>query len=143
MYGKILKEPPNGFIPYHQWPEYHLVGDCPPFLGPRVVGKNPVGMYRRFWPIVVEEYISDKEPVIADSDPKGISLNRMLIWQRVFKDEIPKGWYVFSKKLTRLEGFAELDGQKEYWKHWFRVFPQISQKMERKFSRYDLPHRTS
>jgi len=116
MYGEILKEAPEGYVPHYQWPEYVLDTDVPPLLAPRLVGKNPVGMYRRFWPIVVEEYISDKEPVLADSDPEKISLNRIIIWQRVFHKDQPKGWRTLRQKPPQLEGFAELGD--EYWKQW-------------------------
>jgi hypothetical protein len=117
MYEPVITEAPEGFLPREQWPEYSLAEDAPAFLGPRIVGRDPKGMYRRFWPIVVEEYISDKEPVLADSDPNGISLNRMLIWQRIFNTDTPKGWRAFSKKMTRLDGFAELT-ESDYWKGW-------------------------
>ena len=117
MYGTIVTEAPEGFVPYHQWPEYSLVSDVPTFLAPRKVGIDPVGMYRRFWPLVVEEYISDKEPVLADSDPEGISLNRALIWQRLFRTDTPGGWRVFSQKPPQLEGFVLLD-RADYFTTW-------------------------
>jgi len=117
MYGEILKEAPEGYVPHYQWPEYNLATDVPAFLAPRLVGKDPIGMYRRFWPIVVEEYISDKEPVEADSDPEGISANRMIIWQRVFRDDAPKGWRKLKQKPPQLEGFATLE-KNDYWTSW-------------------------
>jgi hypothetical protein len=117
MYGPILKQAPEGFVPHYQWPEYGFEADVPPFLAPRAVGKNPTGMYRRFWPIVVEEYISDNEPVLADSDPEGISLNRVLIWQRVFREDHPSGWRKLTQRPPGLEGFAEL-GRPDYWATW-------------------------
>ncbi|MCX6820163.1 MAG: hypothetical protein NT019_02705 [Candidatus Adlerbacteria bacterium] len=109
MYGTIVTEAPEGFVPYHQWPEYKLETDVPTFLGPRKVGVDPVGMYRRFWPIVVEEYISDKEPVLVDSDPKKISANRVLMWQRLFRTDTPAGWKRLAIKPRELEGFALLE----------------------------------
>jgi hypothetical protein len=117
QYGNVIHELPEGFVPREQWPEYALAADVPPLLAPRVVGKRPVGMYRRFWPIVVEEYISDEEPVLADSDPSGVALNRMIIWQRLCRSDVPRGWRVFSSEPTRLEGFAEIQ-QGEYWHQW-------------------------
>jgi len=116
-YGEVVSEAPEGFIPYHQWAEYDLPSDAPPLLGPRLVGKKPVGMYRRIWPIVVEEYISDTEPVLADSDPEKISLNRALIWQRLFRTDIPKGWRRLSLAPPQLEGFALLDTP-DYTERW-------------------------
>ena len=116
-YEPVLTKLPEGYIPREQWPEYDLPSDAPKFLGPRLVGKTPKGMYRRLWPIVVEEYISDDEPVLEDSDPEGIALNRVLIWQRPTRNDVPKGWRTLSKKTSRLEGFAEVV-EEEYWKHW-------------------------
>lgn len=119
IYGDTVTALPQGFVPREQWPEYFLEGDVPKFLAPRLVGKDPVGMHRRLWPIVVEEYVSDKEPVLADSDPKKISANRMLIWQRLTEQTVPKGWrrLLIGGHIARLEGFAEL-GSDEYWKAW-------------------------
>lgn len=117
-YGPVITTLPEGFIPREQWPEYDLKSEAPAFLAPRVVGKNPVGMYRRLWPIVIEDYISDTEPILADSDPYKISLNRALIWQRLNRTDIPRGWYCFSKTSNKLEGYAELFPNKEYWTAW-------------------------
>jgi hypothetical protein len=140
MYGDVIREAPEGFVPYHQWPEYDLVSDAPPFLGPRLVGKNPLGMYRRIWPIVVEEYISDEEPVLADSDPGHVSLNRGLIWQRIFRTDIPHGWRRLSLRPPQLEGFAILDtanystkwseSARRYRRKWRTEFLNISYTIE-------------
>lgn len=116
-YEPVLTQLPEGYIPREQWPEYDLPSEAPKFLGPRLVGKKPKGMYRRLWPIVVEEYISDEEPVLEDSDPQGIALNRVLIWQRITRTDTPQKWWATSKEVKRLEGFAEIK-EKEYWKQW-------------------------
>lgn len=116
-YKPVLTQLPDGYVPREQWPEYDLASDAPNFLGPRLVGKKPKGMYRRLWPIVVEEYISNDEPVLEDSDPQGIALNRMLIWQRPTRSDVPKGWWTMSKETTRLDGFAHLK-EADYWKGW-------------------------
>lgn len=130
MYGTILKEAPEGYVPYQQWPEYVLAADIPPLLAPRLVGKNPVGVYRRFWPIVVEDYMSDKEPVLADSDLEGISANRILIWQRVFSTEIPHGWRRFSIRSSLLEGFAHITDN-DYRAPWSESARRYVRKWER------------
>ncbi len=116
MDGETLEKAPPGFVPPQQWPEYKLSTDIPPFLAPRTTGKDPLGSYRRFWPIVIEEYVSDKEPVMTDSDPDGISPNRMIIWQRVFEKTVPPGWRVLTQRPPRLEGISEL--KDAYWKAW-------------------------
>lgn len=130
MYGEIVTEAPEGYVPYQQWPEYMLAADIPPLLAPRLVGKNPVGVYRRFWPIVVEDYMSDKEPVLADSDPEGISANRILIWQRVFSTKIPRGWRRFSMRSPLLEGFAHITDN-EYRAPWSESARRYVRKWER------------
>ena len=131
-YGEVVTKAPEGFIPYHQWPEYDLPSDAPPFLGPRLVGKNPVGMYRRIWPIVIEEYISDKEPVLSDSDPENISLNRVLLWQRLFREDIPRGWRALSKRSPQLEGFADLN-TKDYTARWSESARRYRRKWHKEF----------
>jgi hypothetical protein len=133
MYGEVITQAPNGFVPYHQWPEYGLAADVPLFLKPRVTGKDPVGMYRRFWPIVIEEYISDKEPVLKDSDPEGIAANRMIIWQRLFRtDAPPQGWRVYGHKPMQLEGFAIVDDA-NYQARWSESARRYARKWDAQY----------
>lgn len=132
MYGPILTEAPEGFVPYHQWPEYGLEADVPPFLGPRKVGKSPVGMYRRIWPIVVEEYVSDTEPVLADSDPHKIALNRAIVWQRIFRQDAPQGWRNLTQRDPQLEGFALLDSQ-NYTARWSESARRYLRKWQKEY----------
>ena len=140
-YGPIAVQQPEGFTPYQQWPEYDLVSDAPPLVGPRLVGVRPKGMYRRLWPIVVEEYFSDDEPVLTDSDPEGKSFNRMLVWRRIFRTTTPPGWYRPSKNSPRIEGFATLDVEdyhtrwsesaRRYYKKWHREYLNKTYVIER------------
>lgn len=117
MYGPLLTQAPEGFVLYYQWPEYDLESDAPPFMRPYSTGKDPKGLNRGIWPIVIEEYVSDKEPVLADSDPGGTARNRIVVWQRVFKQDASADWKLFFIKDKRLEGFAIVDG-KDYTARW-------------------------
>jgi hypothetical protein len=116
-YGEVLSELPQGFIPREQWPEYLLTASPPPTFKPEAVGENPRGMRWGLWPLTFEEYITDLEPDLAVSDPDHLARNRIVLWRRLTRTDIPKGWHQFSKKPSRLEGIAEIKNA-DYWRRW-------------------------
>lgn len=118
MYGTIVEKIPDEQIHYYQWPEFDLTVLPRPFLNPESVGILPRGVRWGWWPIIFEEYVSDKEPDLLHSDPHGTARNRIVFWRRLVRRDVPKGWYHFSKKPSRLEGYADLEAEPQYEIAW-------------------------
>ncbi len=117
MYGPIITEAPPGFVPYQNWEEYQLPYATLPIFQPKWVGQDPKGFFRGIWPMFTEEYISDMEPILADSDPTGTAPSRLLIWQRVFRTDIPPGWNIKGDQPSMLGGFATLNSP-DFRRNW-------------------------
>lgn len=103
-YGAIVGSLPSGYAPRQQWPEYDQAAQVPAFMRPRSVGSTIKGIQWGLWPIMFEEYVSDDEPSTATDGP-----NRVIIWQRLTRRNVPDGWLQMSRKPGRVEGFALLD----------------------------------
>ena len=118
VYGSVLHELPDRFVPYQQWPEYFLETDAPLFMHPTLVGTHPVGLRRGVGPLVMEEYISDDAPDVRLSNSTGAAPPRILIWQRVHTKVTPPGWHSLSQRPGKLEGFKELVPGTAYTDQW-------------------------
>ncbi len=117
-YGETVTQLPDGFVPYQQWSEHNACADVPPFMHPEQVGTSPIGRRWGLWPIMFEEYVSDTEPDLSVSDPQCKANNRIILWRRLTRNDIPKGWHQPSRTSSKLEGFFELRPDEEYWKKW-------------------------
>ena len=113
----ITAKLPDGWVPYHQWPEYAEDLDMPPFFRPTKVGTDPVGTRRGVWPLCIEAYASDADPVLA---PDASAPNRIIMWQRVTRLDVPRGWHQLSKRPDALRGFVELRSGVDYAQSWSR-----------------------
>lgn len=119
-YGEVITSLPDGFVPREQWPEYNIAATPSALFNPEEVGKNPRGVRWSFWPLTFEEYVSDKEPDLSISDPKGNARNRLVWWRRIVRADVPPGWYQLSRRPSRFEGFAEIK-EKDYWRSWTKT----------------------
>lgn len=133
QYGELIQTLPEGFVPYQQWPEYHTAADIPKILHPIAVGKNPTGTRRGIWPLFVEEYVSDTEPDLLQSDPDQTAPNRIIKWHRVVRQDIPHGWRAFLQTPSRIEGFAEVFPHDAYWTHWSESARRYRKKWTQEF----------
>ena len=118
QYGPVVTKLPHGFVPYQQWPEYGFEFDTAPGLRSTQVGIHPTGARRTLGRLCVEEYVSDDEPNMSESDPNNTAPSRMIIWRRLTRTDTPKGWYAFSKKPSRIEGFFDMKEGEEYLSRW-------------------------
>lgn len=84
--------PRQAYSPF-EWPEYAFYSSLPPQFHPEHVGVRPDGARWGLWPLYFEEYRSDEEPVLTDSDPTGTAPNRLILWQRPFRTDVPVGWH--------------------------------------------------
>ena len=121
QYGPKVTTLPLGFVPYQQWPEYGFEFDAAPGLRSKKVGTHPTGARRSIGPLCVEEYVSDIEPDLSQSDTDHSAPGRMVVWRRLVRTDKPKGWHVFSKRPSRVEGFLEIASTGEYWKSWSKI----------------------
>lgn len=117
-YGTLITTPPPGFMPPEAWPEYETLALPRPPSKREAVGKNPPGIRWSVWPICFEEYTSDLEPNLADSEHGSLAYNRAIAWNRVARTDTPPGWRAYSKQSWRIDGFAELKPGEDYRAAW-------------------------
>ncbi len=108
---------PQGYLPRHEWPEYLSELDIVQNLSPRRINSTPRGRSWGWWPLYMEEYISDTEPVITEDHPQRAPIC-IIRWQRLTRTDIPQNWRQLSNKVFHIEGFADLHGKVEYPKYW-------------------------
>lgn len=107
-YGKIV-EPPPGFVPPEQWPEFIHLANPPAICARESVGTNPSGIRWSLWPLCFEEYVSDTEPDLAESKKGTLSRTRLVTWKRVARTDTPAGWRAPSNRPWRVDGFSILE----------------------------------
>jgi hypothetical protein len=118
MYDTVIHTLPEGYVPHEQWPEYHLESLPPPGFYSGTTGKNPRGIRWGVWPLFFERYVSDTEPVLADSDPTHTAPPRFVVWNRILRTDTPRGWFRATLRPNRLDGFAILHPQQAYTSSW-------------------------
>lgn len=112
------------FIPYYQWPEYDLESDVLPHLRPQPVGVRPLGVQWGFWPLRLEEYIGDEEPILSEGPL------RLVLWRRYARTDIPAGWRrALRQTASWIEGYAELE--RDYRQAWSKTARHDAKRWER------------
>lgn len=116
---------PSGFVLYTQWPEYVADPDIPDFLTPTFVGRLGRGVRRGVWPLYVESYAGDEEPVDAEFERIPKASARIVSWQRFRRTDIPRGWYsstlldaLVGSKYRYAEGYARLEANDGHFQRW-------------------------
>ncbi len=91
-----------------------------------IVGKDgAIGVRFSFWIFAVEYYTGDIQPT-----PVPFNGARLVIWDRVMNEHIPKGWKQMIKKF-QLSPCAIVDvSQGEYWNDWTKTLRQYRRKWE-------------
>lgn len=124
--------PAGAFSPF-EWPEYYFPCIFRPVTKPQLAGTNPRGARRGIWPLYIEEYRSDVEPLVTNSDSAHIAPSRLMFWYRLSRDDIPSGWIriPFAKKKLWI-GFHVLT--QDYYRSWKKT----AQYYRARFTRRDL-----
>jgi hypothetical protein len=112
---------PEGFIPYQQWPEYNAIASISKFFRLKSVGVRPIGTQLTVWPLCFEEYMGDIEPDLSCWNSSKQALVRIIIWRRVMRKDIPRGWHLFSRKPDRTVGFTQIHPNEAYFIRWSKV----------------------
>lgn len=120
IYGDILPEMPEGFMAPEDWPEHGTVGDPASICVREEVGVAPKGIRWAFGPICFEEYTSDTEPDLVESEKGALPRPRTIMWHRVQRSDVPKGWYAFSKHPWRIDGVLDLEANSDYTALWHK-----------------------
>ena len=114
----MTDEIPEDFVIYTEWPEFMSAEMMPSWTRARYVGSSPRGMRRGIGPLVIESYVSDKEPTI------GAGPGRIVIWQRLSRSDVPQGWHtnrliskIASGKPYR-EGFSLIESDESHFLRW-------------------------
>lgn len=97
----------------HEWPEFCLQLLFRPNTHPIPVGTAPQGVRWHRGPLYVEEYRSDTEPQLIDTDAP----HRVVVWRRLTKSGPVPGWWQWSNKPEITIGFHVLN-EEPYWHQW-------------------------
>ncbi len=119
-YGEIVKEIPQGLAPPDVWPEFGQIANPPIICAREEVGKNPKGIRWSLWPLTFENYVGDTEPDLEESKNGRLAFNRVQMWDRVTRTDIPQGWHQFSDKSWRVDGFSMLNPEEDYTSKWHK-----------------------
>jgi hypothetical protein len=115
MFDSFMTTPPEGFAMYQEWPEYNVAAGFLPFERAVYLPGMP-GVRKGPWPLTADVFFGDRDP---DTFPGAHESgpNRMQIWQRTFRTDVPLGWFSLSKSISKIEGFVDIR-QPEYWANW-------------------------
>jgi hypothetical protein len=117
-YGTLTDTPPANFAPPESWSEFGALAYPAAIAKREVVGTNPRGVRMAFGPLCFEEYVSDTEPDLIASKQGALARNRVVLWRRILKTDIPKGWIPFSSKPWRIDGYHTLVPGVDYSAQW-------------------------
>lgn len=108
-YGEIETDIPKDFVPPELWPEYGYFAGIAAWCRKEKLDANVPGLRWSLWPLCFEEYIGDYEPDIAASSKLGtLAYNRLVTWKRLHRADVPRGWFIMSRKPARVDGFIAL-----------------------------------
>ena len=133
-YGTFTTQLPAHFAPPESWPEYSEIATPPGLCSAEAVGVEPRGIRWSLWPLCFEQYTSDKEPSLTESRKGTLARNRMLIWRRIGRTDIPPGWILSGRHPWRVDGFFELSATENYITRWHTDARRKAQKWLRSFA---------
>lgn len=134
IYGDLLPHLPEGFVPPEEWPEYGNVADPAGICAREEVGAAPRGIRWALWPLCFEEYTGDAEPDMAASRKGRLARARMVMWHRIRRNEIPKGWRAFSRVSWRVDGVRALLPDTDVTSGWHKNSRRDLRLWKEKFS---------
>lgn len=117
IYGE-LERAPAGFVPVDQWPEYAYITQPAPVCAREEVGTHPRGIRWTLWPFTFEDYVSDEEPSMADSRRGRYARSRVVTWERVRRQDVPRGWRQFSARPFRVDGVKMFKEGEDFAREW-------------------------
>lgn len=119
-YGEIVTDIPAEIVVPEAWPEFGAIAHAAPLCKRELLDVHPRGVRWSLWPLTFEEYYSDTEPDITASQHMPLAYNRVALWRRLKRTDIPKGWLCTSRKTERIDGFYQLDPARDFVKDWNR-----------------------
>lgn len=142
LYGALENALPQGVLPPECWPEFGLLASPSPVCASELVGTKPRGVRWSLWPMTFEEYVGDEEPDRAASAKGTLARNRIVLWKRVERKDIPAGWHRASQKPWRIDGFFELENADDYLARWNHNARHDAKLWQRDFlgTRYAIEH---
>ncbi len=119
-YGEIEPTIPPGVTPPECWPEYVPVAVPVTFCARETIDSTPPGIRWGIWPLMFEQYVTDTEPTPSSKDTGALARNRAVLWKRIHRTDIPKGWYTLSTSPWRVDGFIALSPTEDYRALWHK-----------------------
>lgn len=104
--------------PPEAWPEFNAITEPTQICKREWVGVQPRGIRWSLWPLCFERYVGDLEPDLSASNLGALHYNRIIIWDRALRADIPKGWFRISKKPWRIDGVHTLQDTADYTQRW-------------------------
>ncbi len=118
-YGELQYELPGGCLPSELWPEL-----WPQPISSRIIpsevlpGPTPIVRWG-FWPLYFELHLGDAPPDLMATKKRGrLTYSRIVVWQRSNEVPLTTGWYTFSKKPRRIDGYFTFTPQEPYENRW-------------------------
>ena len=112
--GSVGDPLPSDYVPYQQTPEF-IDRISTNRLSAQKIGQDGAwGLRWRCGPFWMERYTTDQEPTLQEGGPF-----RMMIWQRLSRTDIPKGWSPSWIPIhTKMTGFSIREAGEHYYKTW-------------------------
>lgn len=121
---------PHGFVPPDMWPEFGILA-----LPVAICRREEVGAGTRWslWPLCFELYTGDNEPDLSRSHEGALAYNRIILWKRVTRADVPKGWHQSWRPAPwRTDALFVLDGA-DYRTQWSKDAQRNIKKWEQKY----------
>lgn len=109
---------PEGLLPPECWPEFGQIA-----YPPRICKREEIegGIRWCLWPLCFEQYIGDSEPEIEKNEHGSLAYNRLALWKRIARTDIPPGWKEAGTKPWRVDGFFTLSSEEDFSKRWSKT----------------------
>ena len=109
-----------------EWQEYNLSLTYPAFVRAKKIGINPPGARMGIWPMYIDEYRSNKEPI-----PQQGPL-QLMQWHRLTRTDTPPGWWQLPKAQSELCIGLYNDLSAGYTSHWKKTAAYYSRQVKKR-----------
>lgn len=117
-YDSVARPIPPHLAPPEAWPEYGTITMPKTPLSREEVDAGIPGIRWGLWPFYFEEYISDIEPDVVRANTGRLRYSRWIAWKRLTRTDVPRGWFMLSKRSWRIDAYREVSSSQDYVATW-------------------------
>lgn len=117
-YASLARPLPPHLAPPELWPEYGAIAIPRTVCAREEIHANVPGVRWGLWPLYFEEYLGDEEPDLRPGMHGALAYNRMISWKRLRRTDIPKGWFLLSRRSWRIDAYRELPEGEHHTAQW-------------------------